>query len=528
MASVIELECVEGPPLARRRWRVAHPFRIGRAAGNELELVDPSISRRHAAVEAGEDGWVLRDCGSQLGTLVNELRVDSGAASAIRTGDVIGVGPWRFRVQASDASNDLADDMFATRISVVRGPGNLAEQRLELLLRYAGEVTAAADETALAEVLAEHALLGSGFTRARVLWQDAEEVVTRCERPAPREDRVSPPPNATLLASAATGDVASLEAEPVEERSGTARSAQPRALCAPLMLDGRAVAFLYVDADRPAARRQADAPSFCHALARLASLALASLRRRASERERIALAADLERARDVQHRLLPVPAGRLAKLDYALRLHPGRVVAGDIVDVVELAGGRVAIVLGDVSGAGLGAGLVMASVQSFLRAALAHDDDPARVVAQLNVHLCAQASGGRFVTLWLGVFDEAGATCHYVDAGHGHAVRFGTRSVAVIATRGAIPLGIDPGAMFEDETLVLEHGEILLLHSDGLVEQRAPDGQEWGRGALVAAGIGMPSPRELVEAVWAALERHAAGAVIDDDASVLALARAPA
>ncbi len=526
MVPAIELECVEGPPLTRRRWRVANPFRIGRATGNELELVDPSISRRHAAVEVVEGGWVLRDCGSQLGTLVNELAVESGAASVIRAGDVIGVGPWRFRVQASDEASGFPDDTFATRISVVRGPGNLAEQRLELLLRYAGEVTAATDETMLAEILAEHALLGSGFSRARVLWQEADATIVRCERPAPRDDHASRPPNATLLASAGTGDVASLEAEPVEERSATARSAQPQALCAPLMLDGRAVAFLYVDADRPAARRQADAPSFCHALARLAALALAGLRRRASERERIALAADLERARDVQHRLLPIPAGRIARLDYALRLHPGRVVAGDIVDVVELAGGCVAVVLGDVSGAGLGAGLVMASVQSFLRAALAHDADPARVVAQLNVHLCAQASGGRFVTLWLGVFDASGATCRFVDAGHGHAVRFGSRSVAVIATRGAIPLGIDTGAVFEDETLALEHGEILLLHSDGLVEQRAPDGQEWGRGALVAAGIGKASPQELVEAVWSALERHAAGAVIDDDASVLALARA--
>ena len=93
---------------------------------------------------------------------------------------------------------------------------------------------------------------------------------------------------------------------------------------------------------------------------------------------------------------------------YALHLHPGRVVAGDVVDVFEIDGGRVVAALGDVSGAGLGAGLVMASVQSFLRAGFAHDGDPARVVAELNVHLCAQtgersirhALAGRFRSLW--------------------------------------------------------------------------------------------------------------------------------
>ena len=205
------------------------------------------------------------------------------------------------------------------------------------------------------------------------------------------------------------------------------------------MLDGRAEAFLYLDADRPATRRNADAPSFCHALARLGALALANLRRLAGERERAALAADLERAREVQHRLLPAPSGRLGGVDYALRLHPGRVVAGDIVDAFELEDGRVVAVLGDVSGAGLGAGLVMASVQSFLRAGFAHDDDPARVLRRLNRHLCAQASGGRFVTLWLGVFAADGAHCTFVDAGHGYALRLRNGVATELSMRGAIP-----------------------------------------------------------------------------------------
>ena len=523
----IEIERLEGPALAHERWRIAHPFRIGRAEGNELELPETSISRWHAAIEADGEGWVLRDCGSRLGTRLNELALDADTAVALHAGDSIGVGPWRFRVQAAAFDDERPAAETPTHISVVRALGNLAEQRLELVLRHAGEVAAAVDETSLAEIVAEHALLGSGYTRAAVLWRDGDGdgVVVRCLRPASPPDA---PPwrfHPSLVRSAARGEIARLDADAAPDPA--ARPARPqRALCVPILLDGRAEAFLYLDADRRATRRHADAPSFCHALARLAALALANLRRLEGERERAALAADLERAREVQRRLLPATRGRLHGVDYALHLHPGRVVAGDVVDVFAIDGGRTVAVLGDVSGAGLGAGLVMASVQSFLRAGFIHEADPARVIRHLNAHLCAQASAGRFVTLWLGVFDADGAGGVFVDAGHGHVLRVRDGLSSALPTRGAIPLGIDADADFVAEALRLEPGEILLLHSDGVIEQRREDGTSLGRDGLAAALVDARDPAGVVDAAWAALRAHAGEAAPDDDTTLLALARA--
>lgn len=528
MIQYFELERVDGPALAHQRWRIAHPFRIGRAEGNELELPEPSISRRHVSIEGDGDGWLLRDCGSLLGARLNELALDSGAAVALHAGDIVGIGPWRFRVNA--LVNDAADTdnmETPTHISVVRAVGNLAEQRLELLLRYAGEVAIATDEQALAEIVAEHALLGSGYAHAAVLWRDGDDIVVRCRRPAPAADARPWRFHRSLVRSAQSGEIARLDidATALPERSVGSAPVR-RALCAPLMIDGHAEAFLYLDAERPATRRNADAPSFCHALARLAALALANLHRLASERARAALSADLESAREVQRRLLPADSGRLGGVAYALRLHPGRVVAGDIVDVFPLDDGRIAAVLGDVSGAGLGAGLVMASVQSFLRAGFAHDDDPARVMRRLNVHLCTQSSGGRFVTLWLGVFDADAIHCRFVDAGHGHALRLHDGVVSALAMHGGIPLGIDAGAEFSTETLELSPGETLLLHSDGVIEQRGADGATFGRDGLVAAIAAARDPDTAIAAAWSALREHAAGAAPDDDTSLLALARA--
>ena len=491
---------------------------------SELDLVEPSISRQHALIEAEGAGWLIRDCGSRIGTRLNDLPLVATVPAALRPGDVLGVGPWRFRVEAGrsgDAREPAASD---PRISLVSGSGNLAEQRLALLLRYAGDVVAAADEQALADTLAEYALLGSGYTRAAVLWREGGEIAVRSLRPesAGGSDL---PFSRSLIASAETGDMACLDAvSGVALNQSLAGLPLRRALCASLVLDAHAQAFLYLDSDRPAGNRHSDAPSFCHALARLAALALSNLRRIANEREHAALSADIARAREVQHRLLPANEAQLGGVTYALHLHPGRQVAGDVVDVFALPDGSVAAMLGDVSGAGLGAGLEMASVQSFLRAELAHDLDPAHAAERLNAHLCLHASGGRFVTLWLGIFDAAHGTCRFVDAGHGHALRIGAAGAPQsLAAHGDIPLGIESSAVFHAETLALAAGEVLLLHSDGAIEQCANDGLPFSREGLAAAVADSTSPARAVADAVKALGNYADGRAPDDDVTLLAL-----
>jgi serine phosphatase RsbU (regulator of sigma subunit) len=516
---VLEIQLIAGPALAQRRWQIDDGFGIGRAPASGLALPDPAVSRHHALVRRDDDGWTLQDCHSRLGTHLNELRLDPGAPVALHVGDVLAIGPWRFRIDTTDSA---AEPESAPSMGLGGRLGNLAEQRLELLLRCASEAASAADEQALADLLAEHALAGSGFARAVVLWRANGGLVVRSQRPVPQADADVFRYRESLLAAAAEHGVAGFDAT----ADGSGRVVPPpirRALCAPLMLDGRAEAFLYLDATRPARRGHTDAPTFVQALTRFAGLALANLRRLEGEREHAILSADLERAREVQQRLLP-DMRPLGGVHYALHLHPGRAVAGDIVDVFALPTGGVAALLGDVSGAGLGAGLVMASVQSFLRAELAHHDDPARALARLNDHLCAQASGGRFVTLWLGIFDATDHSCRFVDAGHGLALHLHAGEAATpIATQGDIPLGIEANAHFHVETLWLAADAFVLLHSDGLTEQRAPDGTPFGRERLLAALCGAVRPADLLTRALAALAAHTMDAAPDDDTTVLVL-----
>jgi len=527
MPHPMEIELIEGPPLPRQRWRLVDGLRIGRADSSQIELPEPSISRQHASIESDGSGWALRDCRSQLGTRLNELALAPDVAAALHAGDLIAIGPWRFRVLplVPDIAAVETDADVGSPVNVVGQLGSLAEQRLELLLRCAGEVAAAADEQALADALAEHALLGSGYTRAAVLWRGGDELVLRSLRPVASASETAFRFSRSLIASAEAGEVARIDAS-ADAALARDRSERPirRALCAPLMLDGHAEAFLYLDSNRAPRRGHTDAPTFVHALVRLAALALANLRRLDSERERAMLAADIERAREVQRRLLPDDRAPIGGVGHALHLHPGRVVAGDIADVIALPDGSVAALLGDVSGAGFGAGLVMASVQSFLRAELAHHSDPARALGRLNRHLHAQASGGRFVTLWLGIFDASRRTCRFVDAGHGHALVLGRgRAAEPIHARGDIPLGIDADSEFSTETLTLAADEIVLLYSDGAIEQRAPDGTPFGRERLIDALRDADDPHAALERALRALATHAASTLPDDDMTLLAV-----
>ena len=228
---------VDGPPLDSGSWRLSDPFRIGRAASNELELPDPGVSRRHASVERANDGWIVRDCGSRQGIELNGLALAESATARLRAGDILRVGPWQFRIDAlADEHGGPGSANAPTRISVVRAVGNLAEQRLELLLQYAGDIAAARDEAALAEILAEHALLGSGYARATVLWCREGDIIVCCQRPAP-SPRSQWQFNAALVASAGNGDLARLESDTPPSGGQASLQRKPRrAMCVPIML----------------------------------------------------------------------------------------------------------------------------------------------------------------------------------------------------------------------------------------------------------------------------------------------------
>ena len=195
--------------------------------------------------------------------------------------------------------------------------------------------------------------------------------------------------------------------------------------------------------------------------------------------------------------IMPADSASISGVRYAMRMKPGRMVAGDLFDVVPLDENRVAIFLGDVAGKGISAAILMATAQTHLSICLRQHADPAKALAMTNQHICAHAASNKFISLFLGVFDARSATLSYVDAGHGYwllAHADGSVLRGSVPGEGAgdqggggIPLGIDPEFPFTSRTITLPKGSRLVVFSDGVAEQPGPEGEQFSVERAIAA-----------------------------------------
>ncbi|MBL8746510.1 MAG: FHA domain-containing protein, partial [Phycisphaerae bacterium] len=390
--------------------------RIGRAIDCDIVLTDPTISRQHCTIGAHGDRWFITDHGSRAGTLVNALPVPPNQPAPIEPGDLVSLGPWLFRVNlgadAPPALNTIDDALGpATYVETINESqlGGMAQQRLSALLDYAGELNKAASEIELAQVLLRCAVAGSGLTRAAVVRPlnagDSVEVIARLDAMGRPDSTFGI--SRSLVREAAAGRTSRLTSRMAGDIAvSIADMGIHSALAVPILVDQAVVAVVYLDARGGESRVRTDAVDFCVALARLGGLAFANLKRDQLEARRRELEAELSAAREAQELIIPI-SGSKCGVNYRIAMHPGSFVAGDLFDVIELPGRRLAVCIGDVTGHGVGAGILMAAAQSHLNAALRYTGDPAKAVAAASTYLSQHAAANRFVSLWVGVFDPA-------------------------------------------------------------------------------------------------------------------------
>lgn len=523
----LRLHRVAGPDVPPIEVMPGKASRVGRAIDCDIVLTDPTISRQHCTIGSHGDRWFLTDHGSRAGTLVNALQVPANQPAPIEPGDLVSLGPWLLRVsmgaEAPPAMNTIDDSVGPeTYVETINESqlGGMAQQRLSALLDYAGELNKAKGETELAQVLLRCAVAGSGLTRAAVVRPvdagDSVEVIARMDAMGRPDSTFGI--SRSLVREAAAGRTARLISRMAADVAvSIADMGIHSAIAIPIMIDASVVAVVYLDARGGESRVRTDAVDFCVALARLGGLAYANLKRDQLDARRRELEAELAAAREAQELIIPV-SGSKGGVKYQIAMHPGSFVAGDLFDVIELPGGRIAVCIGDVTGHGVGAGILMAAAQSHLNAALRYTSDPAKAVAAASAYLSGHAAANRFVSLWVGVFDAAARTVTHVDAGHGHWMLFEPGKPArLVDSAGGPPLGVDPDFAYEPETLSLADGASVLLYSDGIIEQRGPTGEMFGRERVrdVLAGAGERDPTAILEAVMA----FAGTRTLDDDAT---------
>jgi sigma-B regulation protein RsbU (phosphoserine phosphatase) len=212
-------------------------------------------------------------------------------------------------------------------------------------------------------------------------------------------------------------------------------------------------------------------------------------------------------------------------LDYSADCRQVHALGGDFYDFVPLAGNRLAIAVGDASGKGLPAALMISNVQSSLRTAslFAGNNGPAALDA-VNRQVYGSSLADRYATLFYGVFDGEKRTLRYVNAGHHPPMVIRQDNSILWLETGGAPVGMFPDWAYDEGAVELRPGDTVLAYSDGVVEALNPQGEEWGLEGLqrIALECDAQSAGDLVHAIFAAMDEYTQG-FQTDDATVVAL-----
>ena len=211
----------------------------------------------------------------------------------------------------------------------------------------------------------------------------------------------------------------------------------------------------------------------------LAELTQQRLEQERRERERIER--ELEVARSIQQASLPTEVPTLEGWQISPYYRPAREVGGDFYDFLELKGGRLGLVVGDATGKGVPAALVMSTTCGMLQAVSQASDpsSPGEVLQQVNEALGARIPANMFVTCFYATLDPKSATLRYANAGHDLPYLWQGGEAEELRARG-MPLGLMPGMGYEEKEVTLQAGEAALFYSDGLVEAHDSKGEMFG------------------------------------------------
>lgn len=282
-----------------------------------------------------------------------------------------------------------------------------------------------------------------------------------------------------------------------------------------------------LDSELPQVRSRDEVGRLTHAFSRMRGelkTHIAELTAATAERER--LDADLRIAHDIQQSMVPDSFPRIPGVDVSAILRPAREVGGDFYDVFRVGPAEIAFLIGDVSGKGVAAALMMAVASTRLRTLGATESDPAMILGQVNRELATDNDACLFVTAFLCILNPDTGEVRYANAGHNEPLIVRADATAEFhPVDRTLPLGIIEETVYTNESLVLRPGEAILLYTDGVTEAFNAEHQALGEDRLRAglSGRDLPTAKALVTAAESLVDSFVSGAPASDDLTALAL-----
>ena len=518
---------------------------IGRASDCSIPIKDRYLSRKHAEIIANGNGWILKDLGSANGTYLNGSRVERD--EQLKTGDRIRLGDTEIVFETAERSTDrfiaVADKTSASPTiaipvnDIADAPESQDVARLHTLTQLARELIEDRPMDQLFGFIVDRVMEHLHPSRAAIalLGHDGRSFTKVEVRRQDETDASELTISHTLLAEVVEEKKALAFVDVgADEKLRTAQSIIMQGihsiLCAPLMIGNSVVGVLYVDFLFTQRSIAEDDVRLVAQIGRFAATKLETTRLREEAIQKRIMDEELKTASAIQRRLLPAAPAAIEGFTFVGKNQPCRTVSGDYYDFAIRPDGKVYFVIGDVSGKGVTAGLMMAGLQVAFRIFSKSDPDPATLVSQLNVALKENLPQSKFVTLFLGRLDTRTGRIEYVNAGHTPPLLL-TRSGAVELGDSDLLLGVVARAEFTNRVLQLAPGDSLVLYTDGVTEARDAEGNDLGSSVIggALATLHGSDANALATAVNRTVLEHVGDAEnLDDDVTLLIVSRSAA
>jgi phosphoserine phosphatase RsbU/P len=540
----ISIQTADG---AKERYSVIKPrVTIGRSRESDIFLPDQWLSRHHAEIVQRPDGYFVVDLQSKNGTLLNGQPVKEDGR--LREGDIITLGEHTLTFVADEGTEEEFEPegtrVFSIReLSDINTKPAIDPAELQRQNRVLATLSKAASELVIHRPLDELfdtilKLLFEAVTaeRGAILLLEGEprlprikaskstrgEPLTKVSRSIGRrvmEDRV-----ALLLPNV-------LEDARFKAEASILSSGIRSAMCAPLWfspgagLKDEVIGLVYLDSLQRSHSFGEEDLRILTALANVAAAKIENVRLLEESMHMRVLEEDMRMAAEIQTGLLPREAPAVPGYGLVGCNHPCRTVGGDYYDF-SLEGGRLMLALGDVSGKGTAAALIMTVLRAAVRGHWT-EGFISEAVTRINRTVCQNIPSNKYVTFFLAALDPGSGRVSYVNAGHNPPLLVRANGAVETLREGGMVLGLFEAVPYADGAVDLRPGDTLVIYSDGVTETWNAAGDEFGEEGLTAVVVG---GRELDSAalqdqVLRELERFSAGAKATDDRTLIVLKR---
>ena len=512
---------------------------IGRSARNDLCVEDPFASRLHAEIRRRGDAFWISDLGSANGTLINGARLTTQVQ--LSDHDIIRIGETEIeyseRADTAPARGRtsilFSDSSFAPapEATIVAGSRNSAHDLLKLTdsqtqvnKAFVENRTLIPDQKLVSPDELNIISRVSLTLLSPLSLDDTLQQVLECVfevLPADRgyvmlletpEGKPDAPPDLVCKAlksrrqavtsqqeiqishsiteqvlkqctSVLTSDA---QQDPrFQERNSIVLGGVRSVMAVPLAVENRVSGMVYIDSPYQTNRFTERDLQLLTLMAGVAAIRIENVRLLEVQQEQTRLANELAVASEIQLRLHPASPPAIPGYDMIGVSFPCYEVGGDYFDFIEKKDGRYVVALGDVSGKGTGAALLMSSVHAAVRAQATTRLSASEVVGEINQYIYDNTPSNRFVTLFYSELDPRSHQLNYITAGHNSPLLVRTTGEVTTLDIGGFPVGITPFADYREGWAELTPGDVLVIYSDGVTESLNEEGEEFGEARLI-------------------------------------------